>query len=91
MEHEVTLDFFQDLPIKKYPIHPRVLELIKLSRLYDAYRSSRSIVDSSLNTSLVESKTGRGTGSASPDPRPIREPARRTRSCKISGVWGDAG
>ncbi|KAK6773347.1 hypothetical protein RDI58_028585 [Solanum bulbocastanum] len=40
--------------VKKYPIHPRVLEVIELSGLYSVYRSNRSIIDRSLITSLVE-------------------------------------
>uniref|UniRef100_A0A3Q7ICZ0 Aminotransferase-like plant mobile domain-containing protein n=1 Tax=Solanum lycopersicum TaxID=4081 RepID=A0A3Q7ICZ0_SOLLC len=44
---------FWDL-VKKYPIHPRVLEMIELSRLYGVYRSNRPSIDRSLITSLVE-------------------------------------
>ncbi|XP_059311691.1 protein MAIN-LIKE 1-like [Lycium ferocissimum] len=44
---------FWDL-VKKHPIKPRVLEVIKLSGLYGVYRSQRPIVDRSLITSLVE-------------------------------------
>ncbi|KAK4709872.1 hypothetical protein R3W88_004385 [Solanum pinnatisectum] len=40
--------------VKKYPIHPRVLEVIELSGLYGVYRSNRPIIDRSLITSLVE-------------------------------------
>ena len=44
---------FWDL-VKKYLIHPRVLEMIELSGLYGVYRSNRSSIDRSLITSLVE-------------------------------------
>ncbi|KAH0709043.1 hypothetical protein KY284_010470 [Solanum tuberosum] len=44
---------FWDL-VKKYPIHPRVLEVIELSGLYGVYRSNRPSIDRSLITSLVE-------------------------------------
>uniref|UniRef100_M0ZJ12 Serine/threonine-protein phosphatase 7 long form homolog n=1 Tax=Solanum tuberosum TaxID=4113 RepID=M0ZJ12_SOLTU len=44
---------FWDL-VKKYPIHPRVLEVIELSGLYGIYRSNRPSIDRSLITSLVE-------------------------------------
>ncbi|KAK4731315.1 hypothetical protein R3W88_024303 [Solanum pinnatisectum] len=44
---------FWDL-INEYPIHPRVLDVIRLSRLYDDYRSHRPVVDHSLITSLIE-------------------------------------
>ncbi|KAK4710158.1 hypothetical protein R3W88_004671 [Solanum pinnatisectum] len=44
---------FWDL-VKKYLIHPRVLEVIELSGLYGVYRSNRPIIDCSLITSLVE-------------------------------------
>uniref|UniRef100_A0A3Q7IUH8 Aminotransferase-like plant mobile domain-containing protein n=1 Tax=Solanum lycopersicum TaxID=4081 RepID=A0A3Q7IUH8_SOLLC len=44
---------FWDL-VKKYPIHPRVLEMIELSGLYGVYRSNRPSIDRSLITSLVE-------------------------------------
>ncbi|XP_016553856.1 protein MAIN-LIKE 2-like [Capsicum annuum] len=40
--------------VEKYPIHPRVLEVIKLSGLYGVYRCNRSVIDRSLITSLVE-------------------------------------
>ncbi|KAK6791309.1 hypothetical protein RDI58_010390 [Solanum bulbocastanum] len=40
--------------VKKYPIHPRVLEVIELLGLYGVYRSNRPIIDRSLITSLVE-------------------------------------
>ncbi|PHT53130.1 Peroxisome biogenesis protein 2 [Capsicum baccatum] len=40
--------------IEKYPIHPRVLEVIRLSGLYDVYRCNRPAIDRSLITSLVE-------------------------------------
>ncbi|KAM3269256.1 hypothetical protein P3S67_030138 [Capsicum chacoense] len=40
--------------VEKYPIHPRVLEVIRLSRLYGVYRCNRSAIDRSLITSLVE-------------------------------------
>ncbi|KAK4728711.1 hypothetical protein R3W88_021699 [Solanum pinnatisectum] len=40
--------------VKKYPIHPRVLEVIELSGLYGVYRSNRPIIDRSVITSLVE-------------------------------------
>ncbi|KAM3221711.1 protein MAIN-LIKE 2-like [Capsicum annuum] len=40
--------------VEKYPIHPRVLEVIKLSGLYGVYRCNRSAIDRSLITSLVE-------------------------------------
>ncbi|KAK4739038.1 hypothetical protein R3W88_002735 [Solanum pinnatisectum] len=39
--------------VKKYPIHPRVLEVIELSGLYGVYRSNRPIIDRSLITSLA--------------------------------------
>ncbi|KAK4718252.1 hypothetical protein R3W88_016590 [Solanum pinnatisectum] len=44
---------FWDL-VKKYPIPPRVLEVIQLSGLYGVYRSHRPMIDRSLITSLVE-------------------------------------
>ena len=44
---------FWDL-VKKYPIHPRILEMIELSGLYGVYRSNRPSIDRSLITSLVE-------------------------------------
>ncbi|KAM3395473.1 hypothetical protein P3S68_004479 [Capsicum galapagoense] len=40
--------------VEKYPIHPRVLEVIKLSGLYGVYRCNRPAIDRSLITSLVE-------------------------------------
>ncbi|KAM3356288.1 hypothetical protein P3S68_023002 [Capsicum galapagoense] len=40
--------------VEKYPIHPRVLEVIRLSRLYGVYRCNRPAIDRSLITSLVE-------------------------------------
>ncbi|KAF3667096.1 putative serine/threonine-protein kinase-like [Capsicum annuum] len=40
--------------IEKYPIHLRVLEVIKLSGLYGVYRCNRPAIDRSLITSLVE-------------------------------------
>ncbi|KAF3654766.1 hypothetical protein FXO37_16303 [Capsicum annuum] len=40
--------------VEKYPIHPRVLEVIKLSGLYSVYRCNRPAIDRSLITSLVE-------------------------------------
>ncbi|KAF3634635.1 putative strictosidine synthase 1-like [Capsicum annuum] len=40
--------------IEKYPIHPRVLEVIRLSGLYGVYRCNRPTIDRSLITSLVE-------------------------------------
>ncbi|KAM3320593.1 hypothetical protein P3S67_007795 [Capsicum chacoense] len=40
--------------VEKYPLHPRVLEAIKLSGLYDVFRCNRSAIDRSLITSLVE-------------------------------------
>ncbi|KAK6774111.1 hypothetical protein RDI58_029350 [Solanum bulbocastanum] len=36
--------------VKKYPIHPLVLEVIELSGLYGVYRSNRPIIDRSLIT-----------------------------------------
>ncbi|KAL3370379.1 hypothetical protein AABB24_007421 [Solanum stoloniferum] len=44
---------FWDL-VKKYPIPPRVLEVIQLFGLYGVYRSHRPMIDRSLITSLVE-------------------------------------
>ncbi|KAH0761616.1 hypothetical protein KY290_017689 [Solanum tuberosum] len=44
---------FWDL-VNEHPIHPRVLDVIRLSRLYGVYRSHRPVVDRSLITSLVE-------------------------------------
>ncbi|KAM3323591.1 hypothetical protein P3S67_004742 [Capsicum chacoense] len=40
--------------VEKYPIHPRVLEVIKLSGLYGVYRCNRPAIDRSLSTSLVD-------------------------------------
>ena len=40
--------------IEKYPIHPRVLEVIRLSGLYGVYKSNRPAIDRSLITALVE-------------------------------------
>ncbi|KAM3361846.1 hypothetical protein P3S68_016700 [Capsicum galapagoense] len=40
--------------VEKYPIHPQVLEVIKLSGLYGFYRCNRPAIDRSLITSLVE-------------------------------------
>ncbi|KAM3324994.1 hypothetical protein P3S67_000118 [Capsicum chacoense] len=40
--------------VEKYPIHPRVLEVIRLSGLYGVYRCNRPAIDRSLITSLVE-------------------------------------
>ncbi|KAM3326497.1 hypothetical protein P3S67_001623 [Capsicum chacoense] len=40
--------------LEKYPIHPRVLEVIRLSGLYGVYRCNRPAIDRSLITSLVE-------------------------------------
>ncbi|XP_027769217.1 serine/threonine-protein phosphatase 7 long form homolog [Solanum pennellii] len=40
--------------IEKYPIHPRVLEVIRLSGLYGVYKSNRPAIDCSLITALVE-------------------------------------
>ncbi|KAH0765353.1 hypothetical protein KY285_001224 [Solanum tuberosum] len=44
---------FWDL-VKKYPIPPRVLEVIQLFGLYGIYRSHQPMIDRSLITSLVE-------------------------------------
>ncbi|KAK4718392.1 hypothetical protein R3W88_016730 [Solanum pinnatisectum] len=44
---------FWDL-VKKYPIPPRVLEMIQLSGLYGVHRSHQPMIDRSLITSLVE-------------------------------------
>ncbi|KAH0675264.1 hypothetical protein KY285_023065 [Solanum tuberosum] len=44
---------FWDL-INEHPIHPRVLDVIRLSELYGVYRSHRPVVDRSLIISLVE-------------------------------------
>ncbi|KAH0672392.1 hypothetical protein KY290_026595 [Solanum tuberosum] len=44
---------FWDL-VNEHPIHPRVLDVIRLSGLYGVYRSHRPVVDRSLITSLVE-------------------------------------
>ncbi|KAM3359817.1 hypothetical protein P3S68_019528 [Capsicum galapagoense] len=40
--------------VEKYPIHPRVLEVIKLAGLYGVYRCNRPAIDRSLITLLVE-------------------------------------
>ncbi|KAM3339146.1 hypothetical protein P3S68_031232 [Capsicum galapagoense] len=40
--------------IEKYPIHPRVLKVIRLFELYGVYRYNRPAIDRSLITSLVE-------------------------------------
>ena len=40
--------------IEKYPIHPRVLGVIRLSGLYGVYRSHRPVINRSLITALVE-------------------------------------
>uniref|UniRef100_A0A494G9K0 Aminotransferase-like plant mobile domain-containing protein n=1 Tax=Solanum lycopersicum TaxID=4081 RepID=A0A494G9K0_SOLLC len=40
--------------IEKYHIHPRVLEVIRLSGLYGVYKSNRPAIDRSLITALVE-------------------------------------
>ncbi|KAK4708301.1 hypothetical protein R3W88_029226 [Solanum pinnatisectum] len=47
--------------VKKYPIHPPVLEVIELSGLYGVYRSNRPIIDRSLITSLFHFRTGEAT------------------------------
>ncbi|KAH0776138.1 hypothetical protein KY290_007549 [Solanum tuberosum] len=39
----------------------------------------------------ISSRGGRGTGSARPGPRPVREPARRTRSRMKMAGWGLSG
>ncbi|KAH0638911.1 hypothetical protein KY285_035497 [Solanum tuberosum] len=44
---------FWDL-VNEHPIHPRVLDVIRLTGLYSVYRSHRPVVDRSLITSLVE-------------------------------------
>ncbi|KAL3373857.1 hypothetical protein AABB24_005705 [Solanum stoloniferum] len=44
---------FWDL-VNEHPIHPRVLDVIKLSGLYGVYRSHRPVIDRSLITALVE-------------------------------------
>ncbi|KAH0737538.1 hypothetical protein KY290_036243 [Solanum tuberosum] len=44
---------FWDL-VNEHPIHPRVLDVIRLSGLYGVYRSHRPVVDRSLINSLVE-------------------------------------
>ncbi|KAH0656256.1 hypothetical protein KY285_031138 [Solanum tuberosum] len=44
---------FWDL-VNEHPIHPRVLDVIRLFGLYGVYRSHRPVVDRSLITSLVE-------------------------------------
>uniref|UniRef100_A0A494G9G1 Aminotransferase-like plant mobile domain-containing protein n=1 Tax=Solanum lycopersicum TaxID=4081 RepID=A0A494G9G1_SOLLC len=44
---------FWDL-VNEHPIHPRVLDVIKLSRLYGVYRSHRPVINRSLITALVE-------------------------------------
>ncbi|KAK4706396.1 hypothetical protein R3W88_034041 [Solanum pinnatisectum] len=43
---------FWDL-VKKYPIPPRVLEVIQLSRLYGVYRSHRPMIDHSLRDGVL--------------------------------------
>ena len=47
------MENFGDL-VKKYPIHPRVLEMIELLGLYGVYRYNWPSIDRSLITSLVE-------------------------------------
>uniref|UniRef100_A0A3Q7F0A0 Aminotransferase-like plant mobile domain-containing protein n=1 Tax=Solanum lycopersicum TaxID=4081 RepID=A0A3Q7F0A0_SOLLC len=44
---------FWDL-VNEHPIHPRVLDVIKLSRLCGVYRSHRPVINRSLITALVE-------------------------------------
>ncbi|KAH0656021.1 hypothetical protein KY285_030903 [Solanum tuberosum] len=44
---------FWDL-VNEHPIHPRVLDVIKLSELYGVYRSHRHVIDRSLIAALVE-------------------------------------
>ena len=44
---------FWDL-VNEHPIHPRVLDVIKLSGLYGVYKSNRPAIDRSLITALVE-------------------------------------
>ncbi|KAH0672981.1 hypothetical protein KY290_025262 [Solanum tuberosum] len=40
--------------VEKYPIHPRVLEVIRLCGLYGVYKANRPAIDRSLITALVE-------------------------------------